>query len=139
MSGLGNDKLLVCLQEVEVAAEDVLSDKQEIVDLDRKRNLNREALRALEKSCRAHWKGDESKTWLATGNTFLKLPSKTAKSMLERDQIRLNSEINILRSELKVKVNVLMEKQGNEQVKGLGIKALSAEEMRAVLGPAIHK
>ena len=131
---LGNDKLLVYLKEVELAAEDVLSDKQEIVDLDRKRNLNREALRAIDKSCKAHWQGDASKTWLALGNSFLKVPSKTAIAMLEEDQVKLDSEINILRSEIKVKVNTLREKQGQEQVLGLGIKALSTEEMRAVLG-----
>lgn len=35
------------LREIEEAAEEVLSEKQEIVDLDRKRNQNREAIRAL--------------------------------------------------------------------------------------------
>ena len=134
-SEVGNDKLLVYLKEVELAAEEVLSDKREIVDLDRKRNLNREALRALDKSCRSHWKGEESKAWLAMGNSFLKLPARGAKSLLERDQVKLDSEINILRSDLKVKVNILMEKQGREEVQALGIRALGPDELRAVLGP----
>ena len=38
---------MVHLREIEEAAEEVLSDKQEIVDLDRKRCQNREAIRAM--------------------------------------------------------------------------------------------
>ncbi|KAJ1119360.1 hypothetical protein NDU88_007546 [Pleurodeles waltl] len=37
------------LQEVEEQAEEVLADKQQIVDLDIKRNQNREALRDLQR------------------------------------------------------------------------------------------
>ena len=80
---LTNEQLLIYLKEIELAAEDVLSDKQEIVDLDRRRNSNREALRAMDRACADHWRGDESKTWLAMGNSFLRLPSKTAKELLK--------------------------------------------------------
>ena len=44
-----NEKTLLYLKEVEEAADLVLSTKQEIVDLDRKRNSNREALSAFGK------------------------------------------------------------------------------------------
>jgi hypothetical protein len=44
-----NEKTLLYLKEVEEAADLVLTTKQEIVDLDRKRNSNREALSAFEK------------------------------------------------------------------------------------------
>ena len=44
------DQMLEHLRQLEEAAEEVLSEKQEIVDLDRKRNQNREAIRALTKS-----------------------------------------------------------------------------------------
>ena len=43
------DQMLEHLRQLEEAAEEVLSEKQEIVDLDRKRNQNREAIRALTK------------------------------------------------------------------------------------------
>ena len=83
VESLTNEQLLIYLKEIELSAEDVLSDKQEIVDLDRRRNSNREALRALDRECAAHWRGDESKTWLAMGNSFLRLPARTAKEMLK--------------------------------------------------------
>ena len=37
--------------------------KQEIVDLDRKRNSNREAIRALEKQNKESYKGDKETEW----------------------------------------------------------------------------
>ena len=89
MESLSNDKILTHLKEVESAAEDVLTDKQEIVDLDRKRNQTREALRAIEKTSKADYKGDASKIWMATGNTFIKMPCSAAKDMLKSGELRL--------------------------------------------------
>ncbi len=74
-----SDKVLTHLAEMEAAAEAVLSDKQEIIDLDRKRNLNREAIRGITS---ASTPGASSKTWLAMGNCFFQLPTDKAKSML---------------------------------------------------------
>ena len=99
----------------------MLSTKQEIIDLDRKRNANREAIRALEKQTKEHYKGrmlgklphedmphvachsdfkinvlnkiilchlgDQSKSWIAIGNSFFRLPAIGAKEMLEKDQV----------------------------------------------------
>ena len=42
---LDSDHLMQYLVEAEVAAEDLLSDKQKMVELDRKRHKTREALR----------------------------------------------------------------------------------------------
>ena len=55
------EDFLSLLTEIEKNAEDILSKKQEIVDLDRKRNSNREATRSLEKEAKSHYKGDDSK------------------------------------------------------------------------------
>ena len=46
--------MLELLTDLERCAEEILSSKQEIVDLDRKRNSNREAIRALEKEAKTH-------------------------------------------------------------------------------------
>ena len=82
MSSNGN--MLTYLQEVEEAAENVLADKREVVDLDRRRNANREALAALDKSSKSHWKGDESRTWITMNNCFIQLPTGTAKKLVQR-------------------------------------------------------
>jgi len=129
---VNQQQLLISVQEVEECAEDVLSTKQEIIDLDRKRNANREAIRALEKKEKEHCKGSESKSWLAMGNSFFKLPTGCAVEMVKKDQVKLNSAVNTLRSDLKVKVNSLREKEGKEELKGFGLKALGKDEMAAV-------
>ena len=44
----------------------------------------------------------------------------------------LDREINVLRSDLKVKVASLREKQGRPELKGLNLRALDRDEMAAV-------
>ena len=78
-----NEKMLIYLREVEEIAEDILTDKQEIVDLDRKRNSNREALSALDKQAKKSWKGDQTKTWVTMNNCFIQLPNASASSMIQ--------------------------------------------------------
>ncbi len=75
------DKVLVHLADLEAAAEDVLTDKQEIIDLDRKRNQNREAIRAINSA-------NEKKQYLAMGNCFFQLPTEKAKDLLQKGNYR---------------------------------------------------
>ena len=124
--------LLAALAEIELAAEEVLASKQEIIDLDRKRNSNREAIRALEKEAKSHYKGVESKSWLAMGNSFFRLPNRSAVDMLRTDQKKLDISVNKLRSDLKDKVNTLRDKEGKEELKGFGLVALSKEEFSSI-------
>lgn len=60
-------------EDIENIAEVVLSDQQEIVNLDKRRNMNREALRHLKFS--PHCK-NSSQSWVCIGNMFLRLPTK---------------------------------------------------------------
>ena len=50
----------------------------------------------------------------------------------DKDQVRLDSEINKIRSELKVKVNQLREKEGREELQDFDLQALSKEEMNGI-------
>ncbi|XP_044311575.1 p53 and DNA damage-regulated protein 1 isoform X2 [Varanus komodoensis] len=93
------DFVLRYLAEVEALAEEVMAGRQQIVDLDQKRNQNREALTALSKEVDA------------------------------TDQELLDEEIAKLREELKVKVNNLLEAQGKPELKGYNLKPLNTEEM----------
>ncbi|MEE6506491.1 hypothetical protein FKM82_007697 [Ascaphus truei] len=120
------DRVLTFLQEVEEKAEDVLADRRQIVDLDVKRNRNREALRAL------HTDLTPEKVTVCFGNMFITLPKKQTKEMIEKDQEQLDAEIDQLRKQLKVKVNRLYEAQGKPELKGYNIAPLSREEMNAI-------
>ena len=127
-----SDELFKKWTDIERSAEEVLTAKQEIVDLDRKRNSNREAIRALEKEAKTHYKGSDSKCWLVMGNSFFKLPNRNAVNLLKKDQQQLDLAVNTQRSELKEKVWRLREQEGKEELKGYGLKALSSEELSSV-------
>ena len=55
-------------------------------------------------------------------------------NMLKNDQQELDISVNKLRSELKIDVNTLREKEGKEELKGFGLNALDKEEFKAVNG-----
>ena len=70
------------LEEVEEQAESILSDRHEIIDLDRRRNSNREAIRGLKNNKFSNQ--PNSKEWICIGNMFIKMPKKTATSFIEK-------------------------------------------------------
>lgn len=77
---MNTDKIVTCLTNLEEAAEDILTDRQTIIDLDRTRNGNREALR--------HLKGtSDKKSWIVMGNTFFKLETESVEDILKKGNV----------------------------------------------------
>ncbi|CAK6972655.1 p53 and DNA damage-regulated protein 1 [Scomber scombrus] len=122
-----SQRVLDYLSEVEEAAEDVLTAKQQIVDLDSKRNRNREALNALKNEL-----SDSEKVKVCFGNMFIKFPKSKTREMIQRDQEQLDKEINDLRKGLKAKVNRLNEMQGKPELRGYSLSPLSTNEVKAI-------
>ncbi|XP_059186179.1 p53 and DNA damage-regulated protein 1 [Centropristis striata] len=122
-----SQRVLEYMTEVEEAAEDVLTTKQQIVDLDTKRNRNREALNALR-----HEMSDSEKVKVCFGNMFIKFPKLKTKEMIQKDQEQLDKEINDLRKALKAKVNCLHELQGKPELRGYNLSPLSTDEIKAI-------
>ncbi|XP_050540020.1 p53 and DNA damage-regulated protein 1 isoform X1 [Daktulosphaira vitifoliae] len=133
---------------VEKQAEEILVDKSEIVALDKKRNDNRMAIRAIINN-----KMPQNKTWIAVGPLLIKVTENRAKEMLQEgikvilvenifissfkqkifsDQILLDSRINKIHSDLKIKVNKLRDMEYQEPVKGLFLNPLTKKEMNAM-------
>ncbi|XP_015254726.1 PREDICTED: p53 and DNA damage-regulated protein 1 [Cyprinodon variegatus] len=127
MEPAASQRVLQYLTEVEEAAEDVLTTKQQIIDLDLKRNQNREALSALK-----HEVSDSEKVKVCFGNMFIKFPKSKTREMIQRDQEQLDKEISDLRKALKAKVNSLNEMQGNPELRGYSLSPLSAQELKAI-------
>nr|KAF6472064.1 p53 and DNA damage regulated 1 [Molossus molossus] len=73
------ERVLQYLVEVEELAEAVLADKRQIVDLDAKRNQNREGLRALQKDLSL-----SEDVMVCFGNMFIKMPHPQTKEMIEK-------------------------------------------------------
>lgn len=99
----------------------------QIVDLDVKRNRNREALNALK-----HDMAHSEKVKVCFGNMFLKFPKSKTTEMIQKDQEQLDKEISDLRRGLKTKLNSLNEIQGNPELRGYSLSPLSADEMKAI-------
>ncbi|XP_036039637.1 p53 and DNA damage-regulated protein 1 [Onychomys torridus] len=121
------ERVLRYLVEVEELAEAVLSDKRQIVDLDTKRNRNREGLRALQKDLSV-----SEDVMVCFGNMFIKMPHPKTKEMIQKDQEHLDKEIERLRNQLKVKVNRLFEAQGKPELKGFNLNPLNQDELKAL-------
>ncbi|XP_034352285.1 p53 and DNA damage-regulated protein 1 isoform X2 [Arvicanthis niloticus] len=121
------ERVLRYLVEVEELAEAVLSDKRQIVDLDTKRNQNREGLRALQKNPNV-----SEDVMVCFGNMFIRMPHPKTKEMIQKDQEHLDKEIERLRSQLKVKVNRLFEAQGKPELKGFNLNPLNQDELKAL-------
>lgn len=119
------------LVEVEEAAEDIITDQQEIISLDRRRNMNREALRQLRtNSSEKHTSG--TKNWICIGNMFMRLPKPFVIDSVEKEQKQLDTEIKNLRNGLRNKVNNLNDLEDKQETLGTNIKPLSQEEWTAV-------
>ncbi|KAF7646142.1 hypothetical protein LDENG_00192430 [Lucifuga dentata] len=121
------ERVLEYLTEVEEAAEDILTSKQQIVELDTKRNRNREALNALRDDTSA-----SDKVKVCFGNMFIKFPKSKTREMIQKDQEQLDKEINNLRQGLKTKVNCLNDMQGKPELRGYSLSPLSSDEIRGI-------
>jgi len=72
-----HERLLEHLEKVENKAGEILTDREEIIALDKRRNDDRVGMRALQKQ-------SHDKTWITVGPLLLKMPSKAAEELLEK-------------------------------------------------------
>lgn len=75
-------KSLLHLTQIEEQAQEILSDREEIVALDRQRNHNREAIRAIQKQ-------DDTKAWITVGPLLVKMPIKKVSNLLNKGVVIL--------------------------------------------------
>jgi hypothetical protein len=88
----------------------VLAERQQIIDLERRRNANREALASLRRLERQG--GDvasNSKHWVCLGDVFVKRPHGATRGILEEDEKRIGAEVEALRASVKKKTSQLCE------------------------------
>lgn len=84
-----HERLLQHLEKVENKAGEILTDREEIIALDKRRNDDRVGMRALQK--RMH-----QKTWITVGPLLLKMPSKAAEELLEKGETKTRQKIHTL-------------------------------------------
>ena len=85
--------------------------RQQMVELDRSRNANREALAALRRAERAEGAAGAAshKYWTLQGDVFVRRRHGSARELLEAEQKRLDGEIEALRQSVKQKTSRLCE------------------------------
>ena len=106
--------------------EKVLRDREEIVQMDRIRNKNREALNALKRV------PAKDSVYLCVGNMFFKHRIPTATKLIQDDQVQVNDHIEKLRRQIKDNVQRLqeMEDKGEEFAK-FNLNPLTPQEMNS--------
>ena len=99
------------LTQVERLGEEVMTERQQMVELDRRRNSNREALGAIRRAEKAQGAAAaaEEKRWMCLGEVFVRQPTSRAKEMLQADQQRIEEEMRELRAKIKRKSSKLCE------------------------------
>ncbi|KAI1317521.1 p53 and DNA damage-regulated protein 1 [Mortierella claussenii] len=102
-------ELLSNFQKRELVAEEILTNKELIVDYDRRRNSNREALTKLKKDL-----ASEKKVWVNLGDMFIKMPKENVETMIKKDQATLDAEIADIRETMKEKVVELEKLEGGD-------------------------
>lgn len=123
------------LSRVETLAEDILSDKHSMTELDKRRNKNREAIRHLinEQKGKTPSKQEKSKSLVCLGDIFLQLPTTEVLPILEDDQKKLEDEITKLRDGLKPKMQKLRQLEKKPELKGFDLKPLQPTEMHMLM------
>lgn len=146
-----SQKVLEILKNSERVADQVLQNKQEIIELDKRRQSTREAIRDLNKNT-------ESKVWITIGPILVKMEKTKGLDLLKKgeshfekkefyefffntnlfglflflDQQTIDIEINKLRSEQKVLVSKLREIECQAPLVGFDLKPLNRNEFNAL-------
>ncbi|KAF9286866.1 p53 and DNA damage-regulated protein 1 [Mortierella alpina] len=87
-------ELVSNLQKRELIAEEILTNKDLIVDYDRRRN--------------------KKKVWVNLGDMFIKMPKENVETMIKKDQVTLDTEISEIRQVMKEKVVELEKLEGGD-------------------------
>ena len=102
--------LMEHMAKIEALGEEIVDERAQMVDLDRKRQGNREALRVLRKAEQAS--PDDaagSKYWVCFGDTFYRRSHELTRKQIEEEQRTIETEIERLRGSVKRKSSRLCE------------------------------
>ncbi|KAI8913595.1 hypothetical protein EDD86DRAFT_109016 [Gorgonomyces haynaldii] len=113
-------------RKLEHLAEDILTEKQLLIDYDRRRQELQRANRQLMNS-------EQDKVFLFSNGLFVKQRKDTAKSLLQRDLRSIESEIEVTRKSVQEKVIELERmEQGSQtaRTKGFELMGVSRQELQ---------
>ncbi|KAI8339871.1 hypothetical protein BC941DRAFT_418794 [Chlamydoabsidia padenii] len=126
MTSVG-DQIEQLFAKKEHLAEDIIINKQTLIDFDRKRNSNRESLTQLKKNLK-----DEKKVWVNFGDMFIRLPTKDAQGVIEQDQKTLTDKIDQTRKLVKDNMMELERLEGKKTMQGFDLEGMTAKDLYSI-------
>ncbi|KAI8090024.1 uncharacterized protein BX664DRAFT_386418 [Halteromyces radiatus] len=126
MSSLGQ-QIEQLFAKKEHLAEEIIINKQMLIDYDRKRNSNREALNQFKKNLK-----DEKKVWINLGDMFIRLPTKEAQQVIEKDQTTLTEKMDETRKIIKDMATELQQLEGKKEMQGFNLTGMSAKDLYSI-------
>uniref|UniRef100_A0A182MRZ5 Uncharacterized protein n=1 Tax=Anopheles culicifacies TaxID=139723 RepID=A0A182MRZ5_9DIPT len=121
-------KLMEIILETERVADRILAYKQELVELDKRRQDTREALRLIEK----HIPETQQRVWITVGSMLLKQDRQSAVELLRKDQQTTEAEIERIRMEQKLLVAKQRDLEHDQPLRGFDLKPLSNAEIAGI-------
>ncbi|CAH1114257.1 unnamed protein product [Psylliodes chrysocephalus] len=113
------------LQEVETVAQDVLTLKQEKLQLANAHNKLREALTGLKCT-------EDRTSWLQKGCVYIELPTEEIKSIVKDEIDKVEDGLNDLRNKIRAKSQELRDLEHQPRIEGLTLKPVSNIEATAL-------
>jgi len=109
----------------EKVADRILCIKQELVDWDKKRQGNREALRELRKS-------EDKKCWITVGSMLVQMERLKAIDILTKEQVEIEKEVSKLRDEQLILVKQHKDLEMDKMPSGFDLKPMKPSEMNVL-------
>ncbi|XP_003742856.1 p53 and DNA damage-regulated protein 1 [Galendromus occidentalis] len=125
-----SEKVFKIVKQMEALAEDILADRQKMIELDKRRQKNREALRALKKL--EAGKTEASRTWCVHGSSFVRTDTRVAEAAISAEQSEIENEIETVRKRMKKTMQELSSLEGRKGIEHFDLKPLNRDEKDAL-------
>ncbi|XP_030759545.1 uncharacterized protein LOC115884961 [Sitophilus oryzae] len=113
------------LEEVETVAQDILTLKDEKLELSNAQNKLREALRALEQV-------EDRNSWITLGSVYVQKPTIECKALLREEIDKAEEHLKELHEEIRDKVHRLRDLEHEPRLEGFALKPMSLAEVKAL-------
>lgn len=113
------------LEEVETVGQNILTLKEEKIELANAQNKLREALRALEQI-------DERNSWIQVGFTYVQRPTEECKIILRKEIGKAEDDLKDLHEEIKKNLHKLRDLEHEPRLEGFSLKPISLAEAKAL-------
>ncbi|XP_022644104.1 p53 and DNA damage-regulated protein 1-like [Varroa destructor] len=132
-------KIFALIKQMELIAEDILADRQKLIELDRRRQKNREAQRALKQCTRTTTSINESqsgeaasRTWCVYGSSLVRIGTARAVDFIDKEQEDIEEEIKTVRRKIIHSTEKLAALEGRKGVQDFCLKPLTRVERDAI-------